>query len=279
MNKIQTQKEVTFMMNLTFNHNTTVLPLKFYDIGLLWEQHKVYRPEGFTYFHWLQTDTGTGIINIENQEIQLSAHQGFLMRPNIPHSFFPDSNKAVWKTSFLTFEGSAAAEVADFLALNDFQLYNNLDPELDQFISLHYQDFQKTDFESKLTQSELIYHFLMLLKQNAHHNQLLFSKNPVANTLMDFIRNHYSEVITNESLSKISGYSPSHTIKIFRDEFKVTPLEYLNTYRLRIAKSLLKFRSDLSIGTIATLVGFANTSYFVRQFKGQFGATPGKYRK
>ena len=46
-------------MSIKFNSSESEYPLKFYDIGLKWVQHKVYRPHGFRYYHWLQTDKGT----------------------------------------------------------------------------------------------------------------------------------------------------------------------------------------------------------------------------
>ena len=62
-------------MSIKFNSSESEYPLKFYDIGLKWVQHKVYRPHGFRYYHWLQTDKGTGFIKIGQKVIKLSPHQ------------------------------------------------------------------------------------------------------------------------------------------------------------------------------------------------------------
>ena len=80
-------------MSIKFNSSESEYPLKFYDIGLKWVQHKVYRPHGFRYYHWLQTDKGTGFIKIGQKVIKLSPHQGFLMRPYTPYSCYPDKIK------------------------------------------------------------------------------------------------------------------------------------------------------------------------------------------
>lgn len=266
-------------MTIIYNNNTDNLPLKFFDIGINWNQHKIYRPNGFDYFHWLQTDAGMGIISIGDQKIRLNTGQGFLMRPNIPHSFFPDSSKTEWQTSFITFEGTAASELVEFLNLNDYQLYSQLDLELSTFIHHNFNNFQKNSFEDTLIQSNAIYNFLMLLRRNAHHNRLMFTDNPVTNIIMTYIRNHYREKITNESFSNLTGYSVSHTIKIFHDQTGETPLKYLSDFRLRMAKSLIIFHSSLSIKKISELVGFSSPSYFAKQFKVFFGSSPNQFRK
>ncbi|CAM3038214.1 AraC family transcriptional regulator [Lactiplantibacillus plajomi] len=266
-------------MAIIFNNGTANLPLRFYDIGTDWDQHKVYRPNGFDYFHWLQTDTGTGILSIGNQQIKLGPGQGFLMRPNIPHSFFPDSSLTAWKTSFLTFEGVAAEDMVTFLNLNDFQIYDQLDEPLAHYLQQKFPIFYKTDLAATFQQSSAIYNFLLLLRHNAITKQLNFTANTVPNAIMTYIRKNYQRTITNEELSKLAGYSVTHTTKIFRDETGQTPLEYLTDFRLRMAKSLLTFNDDLTIKQVATNVGFANSSYFVQQFKQYFGMTPGQLRK
>lgn len=266
-------------MAIIFNRATDNLPLKFFDVGIEWNQHKIYRPDGFEYFHWLQTDAGMGIINIGNRHIKLGPQQGFLMRPNIPHSFFPDSSKVQWQTSFVTFSGSTAAELVNFLNLNTYQLYDHLDPLLAGFIRTHFDLFKRTDFDSTLSQSSAIYDFLMLLRKNAYDHQLTFTDDPVTNTIMAHVREHYRDPMTNEEFSRLTGYSVSHTNKLFREITGQTPLEYLTEFRLRTAKSLLRFRSDLTIKEIAAAAGFSSSSYFVQQFKQFFGVTPGQSRK
>lgn len=265
-------------MSIIFNSTSPDLPLKFFDIGTQWNQHKVYRPEGFAYFHWLQTDFGVGIVKINNQTIKLLPHQGFLIRPNVPHSYIPDSTLNKWQTSFITFEGNAAVQISQFLDINEYQIYDQLDSELDYFIAKHFDLFGHFDNESMLKQSTALYQFLMLLKRNATHQNNLITEDRVVNNILDYLRNNYRQQITNEDISHIAEYSESHTIKIFRDKMGQTPLEYLTHFRLRTAKSLLIFQPNLTIKEVATMVGYTNSSYFVQLFKKNFKRTPGHLR-
>lgn len=271
-------KQSVDLMNIEFNSSEEQYPLKFYDIGLRWVQHKVYRPHGFRYYHWLQTDEGMGIFQIGHKKIQLHPHQGILMRPNIPYSCYPDADQ-IWLTSFLTFEGTIADSMASFLALNEFQVYSNMDHELETFIQTNFRTFTKYDKFSSLDQSFLLYQFLIYLKKNAYNNQLDFTQNQVVNEVIDFIRSNYSNKITNESFADITGYSVPHTIRLFKAEIGITPMEYLNRFRLRMAKTLIDFHSELSIDNICQKVGYANLSYFIQQYKKMFETTPGQERR
>jgi len=63
----------------------------------------------------------------------------------------------------------------------------------------------------------------------------------------------------------------------FREVFNVTPLQYLQNYRLDLARILLEDK-DLTVSNVAHRIGYSNVSYFSRAFKRRFGITPGKYR-
>ncbi|PNW52058.1 UNVERIFIED_CONTAM: AraC family transcriptional regulator [Euhalothece sp. KZN 001] len=63
----------------------------------------------------------------------------------------------------------------------------------------------------------------------------------------------------------------------FRELFQVTPFQYLQNYRLDLARILLE-EKDLTVSNVAHRIGYSNVSYFSRAFKRRFGVTPGKYR-
>ena len=51
-------------MPIYFGNNFAKEPFQFDSVGNNWEQESVNRPNGFPLFHYLQTQKGTGIINI-----------------------------------------------------------------------------------------------------------------------------------------------------------------------------------------------------------------------
>lgn len=96
--------------------------------------------------------------------------------------------------------------------------------------------------------------------------------------LISYVKAHYREPIAVADAAAVAGYSPSHFMRIFRQVTGRTFVEFLTDYRLSAAVYYLK-ETDDDIGTVAANCGFENLSYFIRRFKGKYGASPGKYRK
>jgi AraC-like DNA-binding protein len=57
-----------------------------------------------------------------------------------------------------------------------------------------------------------------------------------------------------------------------------TPKDFISTIRMKKSLVLLKEHSGVSISEIAAMVGFNDTSYFIKMFKQNFGVTPKQYR-
>lgn len=72
--------------------------------------------------------------------------------------------------------------------------------------------------------------------------------------------------------------SPSYLRAEFRKTYSLSPIEYLNSVRLKNAISILT--SDYySIEEIAKKCGFCSTSYFIQFFKKNTGCSPLKYKE
>ncbi len=74
------------------------------------------------------------------------------------------------------------------------------------------------------------------------------------------------------------SYSRIHLNRLFKKDFGCTPHDYLLKTKLHYASSLL-LNSEMSINEIALKVGFSNPSQFNVDFKKEFNATPGAYRR
>jgi AraC family transcriptional regulator of adaptative response / methylphosphotriester-DNA alkyltransferase methyltransferase len=74
------------------------------------------------------------------------------------------------------------------------------------------------------------------------------------------------------------GISQNHLIHLFRQQFHMTPVEYINTLRVEKARQML-LSTDTNILNIALLCGFGSLSTFYEFFKKQVGLPPNEYRK
>lgn len=89
------------------------------------------------------------------------------------------------------------------------------------------------------------------------------------------IRDNYASKFTVEALADACRISKYHFCRIFKSVMGMSAIQYLNTYRLKIAHTLLS-NTDHRIGEVAMLCGFEDASYFCRIYKRHFGTTPKK---
>jgi AraC-like DNA-binding protein len=73
------------------------------------------------------------------------------------------------------------------------------------------------------------------------------------------------------------GQSYDHQARVFKEEFGVTPLQYVNSRRIMRARDLLK-DTQYQVQEIASRLGFRSVRYFNRLFKEYTDCTPTQYR-
>jgi len=95
---------------------------------------------------------------------------------------------------------------------------------------------------------------------------------------MAFLHENYSKPITRRDIAQHVGLAEDHLTHCFRQELGMTPIAYLNRYRVNQAKQPLKDGKQ-SITEIALDVGFSDSGYFSRVFRRETGLTPEAYRR
>ncbi len=95
--------------------------------------------------------------------------------------------------------------------------------------------------------------------------------------MQEYILKHIDEEITLRDLGRAAGYSPYHSIRIFKTLTGTTPFEYIRALRLTNAAQKL-VKSDEKVVDVALKVGFESHDGFTRAFYRQFDITPIKYR-
>jgi AraC-like DNA-binding protein len=93
---------------------------------------------------------------------------------------------------------------------------------------------------------------------------------------MAYIHMHYPEPVSRRDIADHVGLSERHLTRCFHQEVGITPITYLNRYRVRQAKTLLD-TGNKGITEIALEVGFSSPSYFSRVFREQVGLSPRAY--
>jgi AraC-like DNA-binding protein len=111
----------------------------------------------------------------------------------------------------------------------------------------------------------------------ARHRTLAVPTQRLIRRAMSYIHEHYAEPLTREQIARYINISPDYLTDCFHKELGLTPMAYLNRYRIRQARDLL-VNSDLKITQIAFAVGFSESAHFTRTFQREVGVTPRAYR-
>lgn len=93
-----------------------------------------------------------------------------------------------------------------------------------------------------------------------------------------YINEHYTEDIDIKKLARIEHYNISYYSEWFKNNMKLSPVEYIQTLRVKKAKELLS-NTNFSILQIAQMIGYKHNSSFTRTFKDLETLTPTEFRK
>ncbi len=89
---------------------------------------------------------------------------------------------------------------------------------------------------------------------------------------------NYDRPISRWEIAEAVGVSEDYLSRVFNQELKISPWDYLNRYRVLQSKNLL-LNTTKSIGVIASLVGFKDQAYFSRVFHKVTGMSPQAFRE
>ena len=93
-----------------------------------------------------------------------------------------------------------------------------------------------------------------------------------------YITENYNTKITLDNLCFLFGTNKTTLCQSFRWEYGTTILNYINSLKIREAKSLLR-KNKMNSTQIAESLGYESIHYFCRQFKKATGQTPTEYAK
>ncbi len=113
---------------------------------------------------------------------------------------------------------------------------------------------------------------------------LLQSATPIPSTMhegvlraIEHIADHHREAISIKELATIANMSESNFYAVFKKHKGVSPIAFLNNYRLSVAAEKLTDTS-LTVGEIGYSVGINDSLYFSKLFKKTYGISPKEYR-
>ena len=142
--------------------------------------------------------------------------------------------------------------------------------------------YEEKDFLYELRLQRLCLDLLILLLES-HRDSV---ERPDATTiaeqerlrvLLSYIHGHFTEHITLADIAAAANISQGECCRFFKRMLQITPMSYLNQFRIVQSASLLSNTSQ-SIADISQQVGFCSSSYFTERFKRMMNCKPMEYR-
>lgn len=96
--------------------------------------------------------------------------------------------------------------------------------------------------------------------------------------VIDYVEEHYGEMITREDLGEAACLNPVYLARIFKTRTGKTMGNYILDVKVEKAKEMLK-GADMTVSEVSLAVGYDNFSYFSKLFKDRTGVSPKEYRK
>lgn len=93
-----------------------------------------------------------------------------------------------------------------------------------------------------------------------------------------FIERSYAERVTLAQISEAGMVGQSTCCRLFARFVNMSPVAYLNRYRLWRSTELLR-DTDASVTEVALTVGFGGASYYAESFRAWLGMSPSAYRR
>jgi transcriptional regulator GlxA family with amidase domain len=93
-----------------------------------------------------------------------------------------------------------------------------------------------------------------------------------------WMQRHLGDQVSMDEVARTFGISQRSLLRRFRRAIGRSPLEYLQSQRIRVAKELLE-STNLTLGEVAFRVGYQDHGHFSRLFSRVMSVSPMEYRK
>ncbi|QUL57681.1 helix-turn-helix domain-containing protein [Paenibacillus tritici] len=94
-----------------------------------------------------------------------------------------------------------------------------------------------------------------------------------------YIEQHYREELSITLLAGEAGISVRHFIRLFKQKYGLSAIEYLTECRIRQARNLMLPHTNYELKDIAAYVGYKDLAYFRRKFKQVTGVAPAAFMR
>ncbi len=221
---------------------------------------------------------GEGIFKIGGQTFLVKSGDFLIAPARMEYSYFP-CRKNPWGKVWMNLRGRLLDELIRLYGLSG----NFLFPECTEAGKLLRQtigEICSVDHANLQNFISLrVLEIVMLLSDFNGRQSSCGRKNQTPFLLRDYLRTKMMETPPSlEEMSSRMNLSVPQLIRVFKNEFRVTPYAFLLNEKINLAAEML-VNSEFSVREIAETLKFSNEYYFSRIFRNKKGLPPGEFRK
>lgn len=218
--------------------------------------------------------SGKGLV--KENETSFSATKGdiYILHEGARHEYSSDAQDP-WVKIWMNLSGTAVEHLLRAYGLDRVNHVRGLD------LHAQFRTFYETARECK-TASEvsercaLLFHgIVQKIAEKIREEHPADGK--IARQMKEMIDASNGYGITLDELSSRLFFTKTHLIRVFREEYHITPHEYILSGKLRLAKDLL-INTSLPITEISAYLHFCDAHYFTNFFRSRTDCSPREYR-
>lgn len=222
------------------------------------------------------------ILLVDDEALELEQLE-YIMKPHFPNWMF-------YKAQDASIALQIASKVNISIAFLDIQMPGKSglelarelkdNYELDIIIVTAFQNFEYAQSSIRIGVNDYLTKPIVeseLLELLAKYKKWS-SQNDSIQEVLRIIREEFSEKLSLSVVANRIHLNATYLSRKFYEEVGIGFADYLNAYRLEMAKKFLIEHKEMSMSVVSEKAGYNSQHYFSAMFKKQFGITPTEYR-
>lgn len=222
--------------------------------------------------------SGKGYLKAGDQEYTVTEGQLFACYPN-EIVYYRADKQDPWHYSWVAFDGLNSEVYFERAGFSKTNLV--IDCPNRPLVETAYNQILETGKSAPnkdLNYMGYLYLILAALIDKSSKSSGNSSSKEYVKEALKYIKKNYSQQITVTDISSNLSLDRKYFSKIFKHYMKMTPNEYLISYRLQKSCELME-STTLTIAEIAATVGYDNQFSFSRAFRKYKNMSPSEYRR
>ena len=229
-------------------------------------------------------EDGEGDLVYEGKTYELRSGDGVFTdcRKAYSHSTGMNLNAGLWSLRWFHFYGpSMPAIYAKYCERGGLPVIRGADvSQYSTILTDIYTLASSSDYIRDMRINGKLNNLLTLLMESSWHRETRTNtpKKMDISLVKSFLDEHYKEKLSLESVASQFFMDKHYLARLFKEQYGVTLVTYLQQVRITHAKRMLRF-TDKSIEEIGLECGIGELNYFSRVFKKLEGVSPSEFRK